>query len=135
MLSILGVAVSGCGALPAPRHPAPGESRARAQLSIGYSLLYQVADGIPKLKWLLMFKEKPEPVNRAVNDLVAFYQQLAEHLKRLTTEYPAVRLDAPTMSEIEGATRKAIGEDLAKDIAPLIGETGIPFEWKTLLTF
>jgi hypothetical protein len=42
-----------------------------AQLSIGYSLLYQEADGFPKLQWILMFKDKPEEMGRVTNDLVS----------------------------------------------------------------
>ena len=45
---------------PPPEKLPPEQGGARAQLSIGYSLLYQEADGIPKLKWILMFKDKPE---------------------------------------------------------------------------
>jgi hypothetical protein len=50
----------------------------RDKLSIGYSLLYQEADGIPKLKWIFMFKDKPEEMGRLTHDLVKFYQQLAD---------------------------------------------------------
>ncbi|MHB8474578.1 MAG: hypothetical protein ACYDC8_17380 [Gammaproteobacteria bacterium] len=39
------------------------------------------------------------------------------------------------MSEIESEERKAIGEDLAKDFAPLVGETGIKFECEALVMF
>jgi hypothetical protein len=39
------------------------------------------------------------------------------------------------MSEIEGEERKAIGIDLAKDFAPLIGKTGVEFEREALLMF
>jgi hypothetical protein len=46
-----------------------------------------------------------------------------------------MRIDAPAMSEIEGEARKALGEDFAKDIAPLVGKTGIQFEREALLTF
>jgi hypothetical protein len=113
----------------------PTTNTTRAQLSIGYSLLYQEADGIPKLKWLLMFKDKPEEMSRVVDDLVSYYQQLASTLERLAKEYPAVRIDAPAMSKIEGDERKAIGEDTAKDFAPVIGKTGVEFEREALLMF
>ena len=107
----------------------------RAQLSIGYSLLYQEADGIPKLKWLLMFKDKPEEMGHLTHDLVKFYQQLAETMQGLAKKYPAMRIDATTMSAIESEERKAVGEDLAKDLAPVVGKTGIPFEREALLMF
>jgi hypothetical protein len=71
------------------------------QLSIGYSLLYQAADGIPKLKWILMFKDKPEEMGRLTSDLVSYYQQLADTMKRLSTEFPAMRIDVAPMSDIE----------------------------------
>src|SRR6202008_2528740 len=50
------------------------------------------------------------------------------NLQRPAKEYPAVRIDVAPMSDIEADERKAIGEDMAKDFAPLIGKTGIEFE-------
>src|ERR1700733_1068959 len=91
---------------------APGNKAARTQLSVGYSLLYQEADGIPKLKWLLAFKNKSDDMGRATDDLVSFYQHLAQNLQRLSKEFPAVRIDVTTMPQIEADTRKAIGTDL-----------------------
>src|ERR1700686_5066821 len=104
--------------------PPSDKNAPRAQLSIGYSLLYQEADGIPKLKWIFMFKDKPEEMGRVTNDLVGYYQQLADTMQRLSKQYPAMRIDVAAMSEIEGDERKAIGTDLAKDFAPLTGKTG-----------
>jgi hypothetical protein len=115
--------------------PTASKNAARAQLSIGYSLLYQEADGIPKLKWLLMFKDKPEEMGRLTNDLIGYYQHLADTMEKLSKQYPAMRIDVPPMSQIEGDTRKAIGEDLAKDLAPVVGKTGVKFEREALLTF
>jgi hypothetical protein len=117
------------------RKPTPDKNAPRAQLSIGYSLLYQEADGVPKLKWIFMFKDKPEEMGRLTNDLVSYYQQLADTMQRLSKQYPAMRIDVAAMSEIEGDERKAIGEDLAKDFAPLIGKTGVEFEREALLMF
>jgi hypothetical protein len=115
--------------------PPPDKNAPRAQLSIGYSLLYQEADGIPKLKWIFMFKDKPEEMGRLTNDLVSYYQQLAETMQRLSKQFPAMRIDVPAMSEIEGDEREAIGADLAKDFAPLAGKTGVAFEREALLMF
>ena len=117
------------------RKPVPDKNAPRAQLSIGYSLLYQEADGIPKLKWIFMFKDKPEEMGRVTNDLVNYYQQLADNMQRLSKQYSAMRIDVAAMSEIEGDERKAIGADLAKDFAPLIGKTGVEFEREALLMF
>lgn len=124
----------GCPAKETPE-PAPTAKDTRAQLSIGYSLLYQEADGIPKLKWLLMFKEKPEDVARLIDDLASYYQELAERMKKLASQYPALRTDAKTMSDIEADTRKAMGVDMAKDFVPLAGKTGVQFEREALLMF
>src|ERR1700722_4484698 len=115
--------------------PPPDKNAPRAQLSIGYSLLYQEADGIPKLKWILMFKDKPEEMGRLTNDLMSYYQQLADSMRRRSKQNPAMRIDVAAMSEIEGEERKAIGEDLAKDFSPLVGKTGVEFEREALLTF
>jgi hypothetical protein len=98
-------------------------------------LLYDEAEGIPKLKWIIAFKDKSDEMAQMTNDLVRYYGELAGSLRRLSREYPAVRLDVTTMSGIESATRKAIGEDTAKEIAPLIGKSGPDFERETLLTF
>ncbi|HEX4378265.1 MAG TPA: hypothetical protein VHZ99_14030 [Steroidobacteraceae bacterium] len=107
----------------------------RAQLSIGYSLLYQEANGIPKLDWLLMFKEKTSEMARMTHDLVDYYKQLADRLQTLSKEYPAMRIDIDPMSKIEADTRKAIGTDQAKDFAPVVGKSGIDFEREALLMF
>ena len=117
------------------KKPDPDKNAPRAQLSIGYSLLYQEADGIPKLKWILMFKDNPEEMGRLTNDLVSYYQELADTLQRLSKQFPGMRIDVTAMSEIEAEARKAIGTDLAKDFAPLIGKTGVEFEREALLMF
>jgi hypothetical protein len=129
------LAVAACSQLSDSTKPPPDKNAPRAQLSIGYSLLYQEADGIPKLKWILMFKDKPEDMGRLTNDLVSYYQQLAETMRKLSRQYPAMRIDVPAMSAIEGDERKAIGEDTAKDFAPVVGKTGIKFEREALLMF
>jgi hypothetical protein len=113
----------------------PEKSDPRAQLSVGYSLLYEEADGIPKLKWLLMFKEKSSEMAQLTHDLISYYQQLAATLQRLSKQYPALRIDVETMPHIESETRKALGTDQAKDMAPIAGKTGIEFEREALLTF
>ena len=130
MMALSSHAVVTCAAeAPQAKH------ESRAQLSIGYSLLYQEADGIPKLKWLLMFKDKPEETGQLLKDLIAYYEQLSSTMQKLAKQYPAMHIDAVPMSEIEGDMRKAIGEDLAKDFAPLIGKTGVDFEREALLMF
>jgi len=115
--------------------PPADKSSPRAQLSIGYSLLYQEANGIPKFKWILMFKDKPEEMGRVTNDLISYYEQLTATMERLSKQYPAMRIDGPAMSEIQGNARKALGEDLAKDFAPVAGKSGLEFEREALLTF
>ena len=123
------------GQLSDAKKSTPDKNASRAQLSIGYSMLYQEADGIPKLKWILMFKDKPEEMAQVTSDLVSYYQQLADTMRRLSKQYPAMRIDVAAMSEIEGAERKAIGADLAKDFAPLVGKIGVKFEREALLMF
>jgi hypothetical protein len=124
-----------CSQLSHTTKPAPDKNAPRAQLSIGYSMLYQEADGIPKFKWILMFKDKPEEMGRLTNDLVSYYKQLADTMQRLSKQFPAMRIDVAAMSEIEGEERKAIGADMAKDFAPLVGKSGIEFEREALLMF
>jgi hypothetical protein len=133
--TVLFLALTACSQFCASQTPAPSNNAARAQLSTGYSLLYQEADGIPKLKWILMFKDKPQEMGRLTDDLVSYYEQLADSMKKLSKQYPAMRIDVTPMSKIESDTRKAIGEDQAKDFAPLIGKTGAEFERKALLMF
>jgi hypothetical protein len=127
--------LAACSHLSDTKKPPPDKNAPRAQLSIGYSLLYQEADGIPKLDWLLMFKDKPEEMAQVTHDLVSYYKQLADTMQRLSKQYPAMRIDVAPMSEIEGEERKAIGKDLAKDFAPVIGKSGVEFEREALLMF
>ena len=131
----LWLAFAACAQSSTAENAIPSNTSPRAQLSIGYSLLYQEVDGIPKLKWIFMFKDKPEEMGKLTQDLVTYYQQLADTLQRLSKQYPALRIDVTAMSEIEGKERKAIGEDLAKDFAPLVGKTGAKFEREALLMF
>ena len=82
-----------------------------------------------------MFKDKPEEMGRLTNDLLAYYEQLADTMRKLSKQYPAMRIDVAPMSKIEGDARKAMGEDLAKDMAPLVGKSGAAFEREALLMF
>ena len=126
--------LAACGHL-SDRKPTPDKKAPRAQLSIGYSFLYQEADGIPKLKWILMFKDKPEEMGTLTHELVSYYEQLADTMRKLSKQYPAMRIDVTAMSQIESEERKAVGADLAKDFAPLVGKSGVKFEREALLMF
>ncbi len=132
---ILALTLSGCSHLAETKGCAVQSDSPRMQLSVGYSLLYQEADGIPKLKWLLMFKDKPEEMARLTGELMDYYQQLADTMQSLSKQHPAMRIHEAPMSKIEGEERKAIGEDLAKDFTPLIGKTGVDFDREALLMF
>jgi hypothetical protein len=127
--------LAACSHLSDTKKPTSDKNAPRAQLSIGYSLLYQEADGIPKLKWILMFKDKPEEMGRLTHELVSYYEQLADSMRKLSKQYPAMRIDVTAMPEIESEERKAIGADLAKDFAPLVGKSGVKFEREALLMF
>ena len=115
--------------------PPPDKNSPRTELSIGYSLLYQEANGLPQLKWLLMFKDKPKEMARVTDDLIKYYKQLADTMRKLSKQYPAMRIDVAPMSEIEANERKALGEDRAKDFAPVVGKGGVAFEREALLMF
>jgi len=129
------MSLTACNHLSDATKPPPDKNAPRTQLSIGYSLLYQEADGIPKLKWILLFKDKPEEMGQVTHDLISYYQQLADTMRKLSKQYPAMRIDVTPMSEIEAEERKAIGADSAKDFAPLAGKTGMEFEREALLMF
>ena len=133
--AVLLLTLAACSSLSDTRKPISDKNAPREQLSIGYSLLYQEADGIPKLEWILVFKDKAEEMGRLTSDLVSYYRQLADTMQGLAKQYPAMHIDVVTMSKIEADERKAIGKDLAKDFAPLVGKTGIQFEREALLMF
>jgi hypothetical protein len=133
-LALLFAAAAWCPVGQSAESPAD-KNTPRAQLSIGYTLLYQEADGIPKLKWILMFKDKQEDMGRLTHDLISYYEHLAVSMQRLAKQYPALRLDVEAMSKIETDERKAIGADQAKDFAPVTGKTGVDFEREALLMF
>jgi hypothetical protein len=129
------LALPACSYFSDTRKPPPDKGAPRAQLSIGYSQLYQEADGVPKLKWILIFKDRPEEMGRLTNELVSYYQQLADTMRQLSKQYPAMRIDVTPMSEIEAKEREAIGTDMAKDFAPIAGKSGVEFEREALLMF
>src|SRR5450759_3928827 len=82
--------LTACSQLSDTRKPPPDKNAPRGQLSIGYSLLYQEADGIPKLKWIFMFKDKPEEMGRVTNDLVSYYPVSYTHLRAHETRHDLV---------------------------------------------
>lgn len=127
--------LAACSHLCGTREPSADDKSPREQLNIGYSLLYQEADGIPKLKWLLMFKDKSKDMGRLTDEVLGYYQQLAATLRRLSKQYPAMRINVAAMPKIESEERKSIGEDMAEDFAPVIGKSGVDFEREALLMF
>lgn len=128
------VLLPGCSK-PAEPQPAATVGKLRTDLNVGYSLLYQQADGIPKMKWILMFKRKGDELDQTTTGLMDYYQQLAQSMEKVAAQNPALRLDAVTMPELLVDTRKAIGLDMAKDFAPLVGNTGPAFERELVLMF
>jgi hypothetical protein len=56
-------------------------------------------------------------------------------MQRFSKQFPAMRIDVSPMPEIEAKERKAIGEDMAKDFAPVVGKSGVAFEREALLMF
>lgn len=124
-----------CSQSSEPPRPTQEKSTPRAQLSIGYSLLYQEANGLPKLKWVLMFKEKSSDMGQLTNELFNYYEQRADNMRKLSKEYPAMRIDVAAMSQIESDERKAIGTEQVRDLAPLVGKSGVDFEREALLIF
>jgi hypothetical protein len=57
-----------------------------------------------------MITDSPLPNRRLATVRPA---HLADTMRRLSKQYPAMRIDVAAMSEIESDERKAIGEDLA----------------------
>lgn len=133
--SLFVVTLAACSQWRESTRPAQNKSTSRAQLSIGYSLLYQEATGLPKLQWLLLFKDKSSDMGQLTNELVKYYEQLADDMRKLAKQYPGMRIDVTPMSEIESEERKAIGAEQAKDLAPLVGKAGVDFEREALLIF
>jgi len=121
---------------PASKSATPtARSPVREQLDIGYSLLYQEANGIPKMSIVLALKDKSAEAGAMIDATMALYRTLATSLEALAAQNPQVRIDVAPMSEIEGDTRKAIGLDQIKDFAPLVGKSGTAFERELLLMF
>jgi len=129
------LALAACSQLSEATRPAQDKSTPRAELSIGYSLLYQEVNGLRKLKWVLMFKEKSSDMGKLTEELVNYYQQLADSMRNLSKQYPAMHIEVAPMSAIESEERKAIGTEQAKQLAPLVGKTGVDFEREALLIF
>jgi hypothetical protein len=74
-------------------------------------------------------------MGRLTHELIEYYRHLAETMQRLSKQYPAMHIDVEAMSEIEKKERKAMGDDLAKDLAPVVGKSGVQFEREALLMF
>ena len=111
------------------------DTSSRGQLSIGYSLLYHEADGIPKLKWLLMFKDKPEEMGRLTHDLVRFYQQLADTMQKLSKNIPPCVSMRPPCPPSRLMSARPSARTSPRISRPSCGKTGIAFEREALLMF
>ena len=105
----------------------------RDELNLGYSLLYEQADGLSKLKWVVWLKHDTETFEQTVKPIIADYANLAEQLENLPNLYPAVRIDLKAMPEFLGKARENMINARIKDITPIVGETGTPYERTVLL--
>jgi len=109
------------------------QRNARDELNVGYSLLYEQASGLSKLKWVVWLKHDTETFEQTVKPIIADYANLAEQLENLPNLYPAVRIDLKAMPEFLGKARENMINDRIKDITPIVGETGTPYERTVLL--
>jgi hypothetical protein len=119
-------------AKPKPVSDCPQRSL-RDELNVGYSLLYEQADGLSKLKWLVWLKHDTETFEHTVKPVIGYYESLADQLENLPKLYPAVRIDLKAMPEFLGKARENMVEERIKDITPIVGETGTPYERTVLL--
>lgn len=105
----------------------------RKCLDPSYSLLYQEAQALPKLHWLLMFKKESDSVDILVSSTLDYYKQLSDQLEKLARDDPGVDIHLKPMPDILSRAREALGEDQLKQMRPLVGEGGKPFERDLLL--
>ena len=105
----------------------------RAELNLGYSLLYEQVDGLAKLKWIVWLKHDTETFERVVKPITGYYANLAEQLEDLPKLYPAVRIDLKAMPEFLGKARENMVDARIKEITPIVGEKGTPYERTVLL--
>ena len=105
----------------------------RDELNLGYSLLYEQVDGLSKLKWIVWLKHDTETFERAVKPIIGYYANLAAQLEDLPKLDPSVRIDLKAMPEFVGKARENMVNARVKEITPIVGETGTPYERTVLL--
>jgi hypothetical protein len=105
----------------------------RDELNVGYSLLYEQVDGLSKLKWIVWLKHDTETFEHTVKPIIGYYANLAAQLENLPKLYPAVRIDLKAMPEFLGKARENMVNERIKEITPIVGETGTPYERTVLL--
>jgi len=105
----------------------------RDELNLGYSLLYEQVDGLSKLKWIVWLKHDTETFEQTVKPIIGYYTNLSAQLEDLPKLYPAVRIDLKAMPEFLGKARENMVNERIKEITPIVGETGTPYERTVLL--
>jgi hypothetical protein len=105
----------------------------RDELNLGYSLLHEQADGLSKLKWIVALKKDSDSFEQTVKPVIAYYAELAEALEALDAKYPSVHLNLKAMPEFLGKARANMVDARIKEIVPIVGESGMPYERTVLL--
>ncbi|MES1924191.1 hypothetical protein [Salinisphaera sp. T31B1] len=135
LLLVVGLAsaLSGCATLAGQDRSNTGRAQAgvespRDQLNDGYSDLYSSASALAEVDKLFYVKVESDDVQRVVEDVTGYSAQLAERLKSLTADFPALALDRTVDPPIIKAARDAQKKATLKRFAPVVGDTGKAFE-------
>lgn len=105
----------------------------RRELNEAYSLLYEQARGLARMKWMVRFKKQSEATRETVLAATSYYGELASELERLSVEYPALNVEVPAMLPIHRRAREAIIERQIDSAMPLVGDTGREYERGVLM--
>ncbi len=106
----------------------------RLKLNQGYSMLYFDVSHVEFTKLLLLIKVESDPVNTIVTEISDYSGELAQELKRLAKDYPALRIDLDPLPEMEKRKRADVSRERVLSFAPFVGRTGGDFERTLLLS-
>ncbi|MGQ0619290.1 MAG: hypothetical protein ACT4QA_05135 [Panacagrimonas sp.] len=130
-IMLAGLMLAGC-ADPGKENPVNAQ---RLMLNEGYSLLYSDAEKLDLAELILYVKAESQAFEEIVHAVSDAGERVEHDLEQIAKDYPGVRIDLDPLPEMEKRKRKAIGEDRAREFAPLVGRGGREYERTVLISF
>jgi hypothetical protein len=134
LLLVFSSCTSHSGSLKSSRPAADDEARTNQELSYGYGQLYKTTSGLKHLDKVNYVKVTSEKIEALVTAIADAARQVTRDLEGLDEQYPSLQIDDPGLPRLELKRRSAIAWDQIFTMAPIVGQSGKPFERTLLLS-